>query len=59
MRVEVTFVHTPTKATRVVTVRARSIAEGVTGARVLLYTELEDRKVWLTWGVANVRKLES
>jgi hypothetical protein len=58
MRIEVTFRHTETKAVKVITVRARSIAEGLVGARVMFYTELDDRKAFLSWGVQHVRKLE-
>lgn len=58
MRVEVTFRHTQTQAVKVVTVRARTVAEGLAGARVMFYTELDDRKKYLEWGVQLVRKVE-
>jgi len=58
MRIEVTFRKTNTDKVKVITVRARTVAEGLVGARVMLYTELDERQEFLTWGVQQVRKLE-
>ena len=59
MRIEVTFQRTTTKERKVITIKAPSVADGLVSARVLLYNELDDRKLYLQWGVLSVRKVES
>ncbi len=58
MRVEVIFRKTDSHETKVVTVRARTVAEALVAARVMFYTELDNRKEFLRWGVQHVRKVE-
>lgn len=57
MTVEVAFHNRRTGTDRTITLKCPSVADALGSARVTLYSELQDKRTFLDWGVVSVRKI--